>query len=101
MFVYDATEKCGIKRWFLGPPKVFTAGGGKVLAIQGSDWPVWSIPSEMRLQTTTVSSIRIPAEESRVRRPPNAYILYRRDRHALVKQNNPGITNNEICKSEL
>ncbi|KFA51512.1 hypothetical protein S40293_06325 [Stachybotrys chartarum IBT 40293] len=93
MFVCDATNG---KRWFLGPPKLFIAGGGMLIALKGAKWPYWTVPSELRLQTTTITSMKVPAEETRVRRPPNAYILYRRDRHNIVKQNNPGITNNEI-----
>lgn len=38
------------------------------------------------------------AKEKKIPRPPNAYILYRKERHSLVKETNPGITNNEICK---
>lgn len=34
----------------------------------------------------------------RIPRPPNAYILYRKDNHHLVKAANPGIHNNEICE---
>ncbi|KAH8884268.1 mating-type protein Mat a-1, partial [Thozetella sp. PMI_491] len=32
----------------------------------------------------------------RIRRPPNAYILYRKDHHELVKKAFPGIHNNQI-----
>ena len=36
----------------------------------------------------------------KVRRPPNAFILYRAARHREVKNANPGIHNNQICKSQ-
>ncbi|CAM1501673.1 Fc.00g036570.m01.CDS01 [Cosmosporella sp. VM-42] len=41
--------------------------------------------------TAARAAIRIP-------RPPNAYILYRKERHHMVKQANPSITNNEISQ---
>lgn len=36
---------------------------------------------------------------TKIPRPPNAYILYRRDKQSEVKRDNPGIKNNEICES--
>ncbi|KAF4996605.1 hypothetical protein FDECE_12374 [Fusarium decemcellulare] len=36
--------------------------------------------------------------ETKIPRPPNAYILYRKERHHLVKKLNPGITNNQISQ---
>ncbi|KAL1866072.1 hypothetical protein VTK73DRAFT_4923 [Phialemonium thermophilum] len=36
------------------------------------------------------------AARHRIPRPPNAYILYRKDNHHKVKAENPGIHNNEI-----
>lgn len=38
---------------------------------------------------------------SKVPRPPNAFILYRQHHHPMVKQNNPGVHNNQICKSTM
>ena len=37
-------------------------------------------------------------KEERIPRPPNAFILYRQHHHPLVKQANPEMHNNEICK---
>jgi len=37
-------------------------------------------------------------DQIKVPRPANAFILYRQDNHPIVKQANPGILNNEICK---
>jgi hypothetical protein len=31
-------------------------------------------------------------------RPPNAFILYRKHHHTILKQKNPAIHNNQICK---
>lgn len=48
---------------------------------------------EATLEETT------PEEKpAKIRRPPNAYILYRKERHSMVKEANPTITNNQICK---
>lgn len=35
---------------------------------------------------------------AKVPRPPNAFILYRKDKHAQLKASFPEIHNNEICK---
>lgn len=34
------------------------------------------------------------------RRPPNAFILYRKDKALQIKESYPNIQNNEICKSK-
>lgn len=34
----------------------------------------------------------------KITRPPNAYILYRRDKHKSIEEAYPGIRNNEICE---
>ena len=36
--------------------------------------------------------------ENQPRRPPNAFILYRKDKHPELKKMYPEIHNNEICK---
>ena len=48
--------------------------------------------------TATLISPPTPPKHVKIPRPPNAYILYRKERHHLVKAANPGITNNESCK---
>lgn len=42
--------------------------------------------------------VAVPPKEKKIPRPPNAYILYRKERHNVVRDAHPGITNNEICK---
>lgn len=37
----------------------------------------------------------------KIPRPPNAYILYRKDHHREIRDRNPGLHNNEVCKSLL
>lgn len=41
----------------------------------------------------------VPAKaKNKVPRPPNAFILYRKDWHPIVVAQNPGLHNNAICK---
>lgn len=37
----------------------------------------------------------------KVPRPLNSFILYRKDRQEIVKQDHPGLCNNDICKSRI
>lgn len=46
-------------------------------------------------------SVKIPARPTKVPRPPNCFILYRQANHHLVKNANPGVSNNEICELSL
>jgi hypothetical protein len=46
-------------------------------------------------------STDVQVNVTKIPRPPNAYILYRRDKQPDVKKANPGIKNNEICESLL
>jgi hypothetical protein len=39
------------------------------------------------------------SKTEKVSRPPNAFIIYRKDYHEIVKAANPGIHNTEICES--
>nr|ALI93548.1 MAT1-2-1 [Hypocrella siamensis] len=59
--------------------------------------PFWIIRPEERSRTATVCSPG-STKTTRIPRPPNAYILYRKERHKEVKEANPGITNNEISQ---
>ncbi|KAJ5154165.1 High mobility group superfamily [Penicillium coprophilum] len=43
-------------------------------------------------------SVKIPARPTKVPRPPNCFILYRQANHHLVKDANPGVSNNEISR---
>ncbi|KAJ5271308.1 High mobility group superfamily [Penicillium chrysogenum] len=43
-------------------------------------------------------SVKIPARPAKVPRPPNCFILYRQANHHLVKDANPGVSNNEISR---
>ncbi|KAJ4259639.1 hypothetical protein NW762_007569 [Fusarium torreyae] len=83
--VMYARDGNGCGCYYIGTPRDFASGGGMIVNITGAPEAVWVCRPDKSAQT------KIP-------RPPNAYILYRKERHQLVKQNNPGITNNEISQ---
>ncbi|CAG8087708.1 unnamed protein product [Penicillium nalgiovense] len=43
-------------------------------------------------------SVKMPVRPAKVPRPPNCFILYRQANHHLVKDANPGVSNNEISR---
>ncbi|KAM0458040.1 hypothetical protein ACHAO4_002761 [Trichoderma viride] len=96
MFCRDGT---GQDRHYLGAPRHFIANGGMVHSPDGLE-PFWTMDngSNAHLETTTVCQPLAPSKPAKIPRPPNAYILYRKDRHNIVKAANPGITNNEISQ---
>lgn len=67
----------------LGPRRLMESN----ITIVGST-TVWD-PKKRHVQATA---------EAKIPRPPNAYILYRKDQQAALKAANPGIPNNDICK---
>ncbi|KAL2142881.1 hypothetical protein VTI28DRAFT_649 [Corynascus sepedonium] len=77
MFARDADN---LKVWILGPKKLICPN----ITLVGNT-PVWD-PKKMH---TPAPLIKIP-------RPPNAYILYRKDKHNEVKARDPNLHNNEI-----
>lgn len=98
MFCRDGT---GYDRYFLGNPRHFLGGNGVIVDVSGSE-PFW-FPSLDFIELTKASLAKslvspFKPKETKIPRPPNAYILYRKERHAMVKETNPGITNNEICE---
>lgn len=86
-------------RHYLGPPRYFIANGGVIYSPDGLE-PIWAMNDGLntRLESVAACQPTVPLKPTKIPRPPNAYILYRKDRHNLVKAANPGITNNEICK---
>jgi hypothetical protein len=81
MYARDADNE---EVWILGPMNVMKRDITMVKGI-----PIWD---PKKKHVTTVF---------RLRRPPNAYILYRKDKHGEVKAENPGLDNNEICMSNF
>nr|AFX66437.1 mating type protein MAT1-2-1 [Ophiocordyceps sinensis] len=86
----------GPDRVYLGAPRHFVVGGGMILQISGYA-PYWIRRSVSKVVTATVLAPPSP-KDIKIPRPPNAYILYRKERHHYVKDANPGITNNEISQ---
>ncbi|KAL3955118.1 hypothetical protein ACCO45_010681 [Purpureocillium lilacinum] len=94
LYVIDGT---GNDRVFLGAPRHFVAGGGTILCAPGNNL-FWVRKNQPQTMTATLISPPTPPKHVKIPRPPNAYILYRKERHHLVKAANPGITNNEISQ---
>jgi len=79
MFARDADND---QVWILGPKKVMRPD----ITVVGNI-PIWDPRRK-----------HVPPPEIKIPRPPNAYILYRKDKHNEVKAENPSLHNNEICK---
>ncbi|UNI24397.1 hypothetical protein JDV02_010146 [Purpureocillium takamizusanense] len=98
IYVIDGTGNSD--RVFLGAPRHFVAEGGTILSAPGAVGHnlFWIRKNQSQPITATLISAPIPPKHLKIPRPPNAYILYRKERHHLVKAANPGITNNEISQ---
>lgn len=59
--------------------------------------PIKESATEIEAASITIQAI--PVKQNKIPRPPNAFILYRQNHHPKVKESNPALTNNEICKS--
>ena len=57
------------------------------------------VASAMGRNSTEKPPTPEPKRAPKIPRPPNSFILYRQHYHPLIKESNPGIHNNEICKS--
>ncbi|KAK0747267.1 hypothetical protein B0T21DRAFT_266520, partial [Apiosordaria backusii] len=77
MFAQDADNS---KVWILGPKKLIRPNITVVNNI-----PIWDPKRK-----------HVPPPQIKIPRPPNAYILYRKDKHNEVKAENPNLHNNEI-----
>jgi hypothetical protein len=79
MFARDADND---QVWILGPKRVMRPN----ITVVGNI-PIWDPKRK-----------HVPPPQTKIPRPPNAYILYRKDKHNEVKAENPNLHNNEICK---
>ncbi|KAF4984448.1 hypothetical protein FZEAL_411 [Fusarium zealandicum] len=98
MYCYDGN---GDDCVYLGAPRHFATDAGLVINPAGSTYPVWIRRPEGVAKRQLVEEPKakpVPAKQAKIPRPPNAYILYRKERHSMVKDMNPGITNNEISQ---
>ncbi|CAH0046399.1 unnamed protein product [Clonostachys solani] len=89
----------GTDRYFLGNPRNFLRGGGVIVTVKGTE-PFWMIRSNTTILEAAAAhlGVNVAPKEKKIPRPPNAYILYRKERHNLVRDAHPGITNNEISQ---
>ncbi|KAK4242061.1 hypothetical protein C8A03DRAFT_40626 [Achaetomium macrosporum] len=81
MYAQDADND---KVWILGPKKVI-----RPHLIVIDKIPIWDPKKRLAPESKKHKFDKIP-------RPPNAYILYRKDKHSEVKAQNPSLHNNEI-----
>ncbi|KAK7398311.1 hypothetical protein QQX98_012312 [Neonectria punicea] len=95
IFCRDGSES---DRYFLGPPRFFMAGSGMIVHPIGTDEAIWVKRPNDGLQHIMVVPPVLPNRCSKIPRPPNAYILYRKDRHRLIKASRPDIHNNDISR---
>nr|CAD59615.3 putative mating type protein MAT-2 [Colletotrichum musae] len=82
LYARDNKKGC----YYLGVPRDFLSDGGMLLNAQGAHEAIFLQRPEL-----SVNRVHVP-------RPPNAYILYRKERHQIVKNKRPDITNNEISQ---
>jgi hypothetical protein len=68
--------------------------GGSPVLTEDSASPEVGLDSESE---ATNSAAQKKAKQ-KVPRPPNAFIIYRKDWHSTVVGANPGVHNNAICK---
>ncbi|CAI0642092.1 unnamed protein product [Colletotrichum noveboracense] len=92
-------------RWVLGPCEKFVSGPHMIVSVNGIAIVVQRPPSHF-LEDASGSEAGAHCTESpepvckiKVPRPPNAFILYRKDRHATMKQENSHLSNNDISIS--
>nr|AKM95189.1 mating-type protein MAT1-2-1 [Cordyceps militaris]AKM95190.1 mating-type protein MAT1-2-1 [Cordyceps militaris]AKM95191.1 mating-type protein MAT1-2-1 [Cordyceps militaris]AKM95192.1 mating-type protein MAT1-2-1 [Cordyceps militaris]AKM95193.1 mating-type protein MAT1-2-1 [Cordyceps militaris] len=94
MFCRDGS---GPDRYFLGNPRHLMSGTGIILAAAEVE-PIWFEQPGLKYQKATMCQSSLPRKHIKIPRPPNAYILYRRDRHTLVKKSEPHLSNNEVSQ---
>ncbi|KAF5974111.1 mating type [Fusarium coicis] len=82
LYARDTQNNC----YYLGAPRDFFAKGGMLVNIPGAPEVIFIHRPEK------------PAFPAKIPRPPNAYILYRKERHHSIKAQRPDITNNEISQ---
>lgn len=60
-----------------------------------------NVPSHPQWPSPGAHPDNNPVEEVHIKRPPNAWILYRKAHHSNCRKRNPGIKNDDICKYTL
>lgn len=77
------------------PRRTFVMGNNQI--VYSPSFPAAGVHSAQH-QAAAGSDDQSNNDDTKVTRPPNSWILFRADKHAVVKAANPGKSNNEICK---
>ncbi|GJC85673.1 MAT+ sexual cell fertilization-promoting factor [Colletotrichum liriopes] len=87
-----------IDRWVLGPCCRFIAESHMIVSVNGIAVVVRRPPPQLLEEApgAMVNYANTPGREPKIPRPPNAFILYRKDYQAQIKQMNPHLQNNDI-----
>ncbi|KAK1590803.1 HMG box protein [Colletotrichum navitas] len=99
MWVKDGIDT-NSNRWLLGPCDRFITGPHMIVSVDGIAVVVRRPPPQFLEEAAEATTHRVntPEREIKVPRPPNAFILYRKDRQAHVKQMDPQIQNKGISQ---
>lgn len=90
-----------VERWVLGPCEKFITGPHMIVSVNGIAIVVRRPPPQLLEEApgAVLHYVDTPERKPKISRPPNAFILYRRDYQAQIKAMNPRLMNNDICKS--
>ncbi|OLN86124.1 Silenced mating-type M-specific polypeptide Mc [Colletotrichum chlorophyti] len=99
MWVKDGMHT-SVDRWILGPCETFVSGPHMIVSFGGIAVVVHRPPPQLMEDVTlpdpVSSNATAPERKPKVTRPPNAFILYRKDYQAKIKQTHPHLLNNDI-----
>nr|AOY41710.1 MAT121 [Huntiella omanensis] len=105
LLVRDSSD---LDRFFIGSLQEFSSTNQSLIIMPGYDHFFLVSTGDASIQSGLPSPISVQGHESddsnkddvkqKLPRPPNAYILYRKERHHSVKDEFPGICNNEISR---
>ncbi|KAM0195116.1 hypothetical protein ACHAPA_005713 [Fusarium lateritium] len=80
LYARDNKDEC----YYLGAPGDIMKDGGMLIVVPGAPEAIY-----MQRPDHGPKRVKIP-------RPPNAYIIYRKERHQKIKKERPTLTNNQI-----
>ena len=95
IFVRDGNH---VDRYMIGALSQFITNGRMLLSSPGQAPMLVHRPADV-VQVDNTASEQHGKEH--IPRPPNAYILYRKERHHAVAAANPGIHNNHTCEFHI
>lgn len=94
IWVEDGTS--AMERYFVGPIEEFICENRMLINIDGGAVLV-ERPTSKGILDKIRGEEKSKRKPQRISRPPNAYILYRKDHHQMIKAAHPSYTNNDIC----